>query len=135
MTTHSTSYQLSKKEREKELVKKTIVLYYTIAILKSYGVQCHFQQYFSYIVVVSFIGGGTQCTREKTTDLPQVTNIGEKKNFTALIFFFKSLKSQVKMKLHMKITILLNKTIKSLKKLIILIFCLRFVCFLCSLKQ
>ena len=30
-----------------------------------YGVQCHFQQYYSYIVVVSFIGGGNQSTRRK----------------------------------------------------------------------
>jgi len=33
------------------------------------GVYRHFQQYFSYIVVVSFIGGRLQ----KTTDLSQVT--------------------------------------------------------------
>ena len=30
---------------------------------------CHFQQYFSYMVVVSFIGAGNQ-----STDLPQVTD-------------------------------------------------------------
>jgi hypothetical protein len=30
-----------------------------------YGVQCHFQQYISYIVVVSFIGGGNWNTRRK----------------------------------------------------------------------
>jgi hypothetical protein len=34
---------------------------------------CHFQQYFSYIVAVSFIGGGNRVPLEKTTDLPQVT--------------------------------------------------------------
>jgi hypothetical protein len=28
-----------------------------------YGVQRHFQQYFSYIVAVSFIGGGNQSTK------------------------------------------------------------------------
>ena len=33
--------------------------------------QRHFQQYFSYIVVVSFIGVGNP---EKTTDIPQVTD-------------------------------------------------------------
>jgi hypothetical protein len=34
-----------------------------------------FQQYFSYIVAVSFIGGGNRSTyAEKTTDLPQVTD-------------------------------------------------------------
>jgi hypothetical protein len=30
-----------------------------------YGVLCHFQQYFSYIVAVSFIGGGNQCMWRK----------------------------------------------------------------------
>ena len=30
-----------------------------------YGVQCHFQQYFSYIVAVSCIGGGNWSTRRK----------------------------------------------------------------------
>jgi hypothetical protein len=30
-----------------------------------YGVKRHFQQYFSYIVVVSFIGGGNRSTRRK----------------------------------------------------------------------
>jgi hypothetical protein len=34
-----------------------------------------FQQYFNYIVAVSFIGGGNRSTyAEKTTDLPQVTD-------------------------------------------------------------
>jgi hypothetical protein len=36
---------------------------------REYGT--HFQQYFSYIVVVSFIGGGNRGT---TTDLSQVTD-------------------------------------------------------------
>ena len=31
-----------------------------------YGVKCHFQQYFSYIVAVSFICRGNQSTRRKT---------------------------------------------------------------------
>ena len=31
-----------------------------------YGIECHFKQYFSYIVVVSFIGGG-QVQSEKST--------------------------------------------------------------------
>ena len=31
----------------------------------SYGVSRHFQQYFSYIVVVSFIGGGSRRTRKE----------------------------------------------------------------------
>jgi len=34
----------------------------------------HFQQYFGFIVGVSFIGGGNQSTRRKTTDLPQVAD-------------------------------------------------------------
>jgi len=34
----------------------------------------NFQQYFSYIVVVSFIGGGNRRTRKKTTDLSRVTD-------------------------------------------------------------
>jgi hypothetical protein len=38
-----------------------------------YGVQRHFQQYFSYIVVVSFIGGGNRSTRRKLV-LSQVTD-------------------------------------------------------------
>ena len=38
------------------------------------GVKCHFEQYFSYIMVVSFIGGGNQSTWKKTTDLSQVTD-------------------------------------------------------------
>ena len=34
-----------------------------------------FQQYFSYMVAVSFIGGGNRSTQpEKTTDLSQVTD-------------------------------------------------------------
>ena len=39
-----------------------------------YAVYRHFQQYFSYIVAVSFIGGGNRSTQKKTTDLPQVTD-------------------------------------------------------------
>ena len=31
-----------------------------------YGVQCHFQQYFIYIVTVSFIDGGNQINRRRT---------------------------------------------------------------------
>ena len=29
-----------------------------------YGGECHFQQYFSYIVAVSFIGGGNRSSEE-----------------------------------------------------------------------
>jgi hypothetical protein len=39
-----------------------------------YGVLHHFQQYFSYLVEVSFIGGGKLEYPEKNTDLSQVTN-------------------------------------------------------------
>jgi hypothetical protein len=38
------------------------------------GVEHHFQQYFSYIVPVSFIVGGNRRTRRKTSDLSQVTD-------------------------------------------------------------
>jgi len=38
-----------------------------------YGVQRHFQQYFSYIVAVRLIDGGNWCTRRKQR-LPQVTD-------------------------------------------------------------
>jgi hypothetical protein len=33
------------------------------------GVKCHFEQYFSYIMVVSFIGGGNQSTWKKPQSL------------------------------------------------------------------
>jgi hypothetical protein len=36
-----------------------------------YGVSCHFQQYFSYIVAVSFIGGGNRSTRRKPPTYPK----------------------------------------------------------------
>jgi hypothetical protein len=40
-----------------------------------YGVYRHFQQYFSYIVVVNFIGGGNQSTwRKRPTCLKLVTD-------------------------------------------------------------
>jgi len=39
-----------------------------------YGVYRHFQQYFNYIMTVSFIGRGNQSTHRKTTDLPHVTD-------------------------------------------------------------
>jgi hypothetical protein len=34
--------------------------------LRDYGVHRHFQQYFSYIVVVSYISGGNRIIRKKT---------------------------------------------------------------------
>jgi len=41
-----------------------------------YGVKCHFQQYFSNIVAVSFIGGGNRSTlRKSPTCRKSLTNI------------------------------------------------------------
>jgi hypothetical protein len=41
-----------------------------------YGAYRHFQQYFSYIVTISFIGGGNQSTRRKQlTCCKSLTNI------------------------------------------------------------
>ena len=37
----------------------------TIQNIQGYGVQRYFQQYFSYIMAVSFIGGGNRSTRRK----------------------------------------------------------------------
>ena len=34
----------------------------------------NFQQYFRYIVAVSFIGGGNRITRKNSTDLPKDTD-------------------------------------------------------------
>ena len=39
-----------------------------------YGVYRHFQQYFSYIMAVRFIGGGNLEYLEKIPNLPQVTD-------------------------------------------------------------
>jgi hypothetical protein len=39
------------------------------------GAECHFQQYVSYIVAVSVIGGGNWSIRKKTTNLPQVIKL------------------------------------------------------------
>jgi hypothetical protein len=36
-----------------------------MVVVKVYVVYCHFQQYFSYIVAVSFIGGGNRSTLRK----------------------------------------------------------------------
>jgi hypothetical protein len=47
------------------------VIYFCIRIKgKGYGVYRHFQQYFSYIVEVRFIGGEKHEYPENTTDLP-----------------------------------------------------------------
>jgi len=40
-------------------------MYSRLVGLVNYGVQRHFQQYFSYIVTVSFIGGWNRSTRRK----------------------------------------------------------------------
>jgi hypothetical protein len=47
--------------------------YFSMRERESYGVSLHFQQYFSYIVVVSIVGVGNEYP-EKTTDLSQVTD-------------------------------------------------------------
>ena len=39
-----------------------------------YGIHRHFQQYFSYIVAVSFIGGGNRSIPGENHRLPQVTD-------------------------------------------------------------
>ena len=42
---------------------------------QDYGVQCHFQKYFSYIATVSFIGGGNRSTwRKPQTCRKSLTN-------------------------------------------------------------
>jgi hypothetical protein len=46
----------------------------SLICLRGYGVKRHFQQYFSYILAVSFIGGWNPSTRKKTIDLSQVTD-------------------------------------------------------------
>jgi len=55
------------------LIIIVIQLYTCKLEVYSYAVKRHFQQYFSYIVAVNFIGGG-KVPGEKTTDLPQVTD-------------------------------------------------------------
>jgi len=47
---------------------------YIVAVSFIGGGNRSIQQYFSYIVAVSFIGGGNRSTQKKTTDLPQVTD-------------------------------------------------------------
>ena len=58
--THMIISRLREIERERE--RETTLCHGDTSILENiclvYGVQRHFQQYFSYIVAVSFIGGG-----------------------------------------------------------------------------
>jgi hypothetical protein len=55
----------------KKVSSNTVFMYNKTA----YGVWHHFQQYFSYIVSVSFIGGGNLSTgTQKNTNLPQVAD-------------------------------------------------------------
>ena len=57
------------------LVSEVIVLHYLATICLFDGVKCHFQQYFSYIVAVSFIGGGNRRTwRKPLTCCKSLTN-------------------------------------------------------------
>ena len=52
-----------------------IQVFFWVKFLKEVGVRvCHFQQYFSYIVVISIIDGGNLSTWGETTNLPQVTD-------------------------------------------------------------
>ena len=44
---------------------KYIHLYILYVIYRVYGIQLHFQQYFSYILAVSFIGGGNWSNQKK----------------------------------------------------------------------
>jgi hypothetical protein len=46
------------------LIKLTIIIVEKRGVGGN-GIQCHFQQYFSYIVAISFIGGGNQNTQRK----------------------------------------------------------------------
>jgi hypothetical protein len=74
--------------------------YCSCIISVCYGVLCHFQQYFSYIVVVSFIGGGNWSTRRKPQtrrkSLTNFFNFNQKFNLLVLSFwpqiFYSSLK-------------------------------------------
>ena len=43
----------------------TLDLNYSVNMVYGCGVECHFQQYFSYVVAVSFIGEGNQSTWRK----------------------------------------------------------------------
>ena len=55
--------------------KMTISVFYTFKQnrVRGYAAQRHFQQYFSYIVAVSFIGGGNRNTCRKPTIDLQIT--------------------------------------------------------------
>ena len=52
----------------------TYVSYPEVNEIYGFGVQRHFQQYFIYIVAVSFIGGRKPEYLDKTINLPQVTD-------------------------------------------------------------
>ena len=53
--------------------------------LSSFNQSSHFQQYFSYIVAVSFIGGGIQRTRRKSLSCRNVTDkLYQKMLYTSL---------------------------------------------------
>jgi hypothetical protein len=45
-----------------------------IGLVWLYGIVCHFQQYFSYIMVVSFIGEGNRSTWKENPNLSQTTD-------------------------------------------------------------
>ena len=64
---------LSYRTSQMNVVYRTLTVM-GITTLRGGVVFNHFQQYYSYIVVVSFIGGGDRVYPEKTIDLSQVTD-------------------------------------------------------------
>ena len=58
-------FLLKKKDEERKITirafeHRNISYSIPISLLVGFGVYCHFQQYFSYILTISFIGGGNQ---------------------------------------------------------------------------
>jgi hypothetical protein len=51
-----------------------------------YGVECHFQQYFSYIVAVSFIGGGNRIIRSKPPTCRKSLTIVSQKLYRIFVY-------------------------------------------------
>ena len=62
----------SQQDLQNHNIKK--ITYNFIRVRVIISVQCHFQQHFSCIMAVRFIGGGNQSTWKKPSDLLQVTN-------------------------------------------------------------
>jgi len=51
-----------------------------------YGVECHIQQYFSFIVVVSFIGGGNRSAQRKPLTMTAPSCCKKKNNIKHTLF-------------------------------------------------